>query len=69
MTKRKGKYWQRLKGHPGVPMATMLSFIFPLAGLGNANGWEGGVIAGLVASLVIWMIVLWTARTQPLEGE
>ncbi len=62
-------YWKRLKNHPGVPVATAMSVMFPLAGLGNENDWRVGVIAGAVAALAVWAIVLWTARTQPLPRE
>lgn len=62
-------YWKRLKAHPGVPVATAMSVMFPLAGLANENGRQGGLIAGAVAALAVWAIVLWTARTQPLPRE
>lgn len=62
-------YYKRLRGHPGVPVAGLVSFLFPLAGVGDEKGWLGGVIAGLVAAAVVWAIVLWTARTQPIREE
>jgi fucose permease len=63
------RYFKRLKSHPGVPVAGFLTAVFPLAGLANKNGWQDGVIAGLVAAAVVWLIVLWTARTQPLPED
>ena len=62
-------YWKRLRAHPGVPIAAAGTFFFPLAGLGDENGWQGGVIAGIAASAVVWAIVLWTARTQPIRED
>lgn len=56
-------YWQRLKAHPGVGHAALLTVIFPLAGLANEQP-VTGVVAGLIAATSVWMIVLITARTQ-----
>lgn len=61
-------YLKRLRIHPGVPVASMLTLIFMLAGLGNKN-WLAGVIAGAVVSILMWCVVLWTARTQPLPED
>lgn len=61
-------YWKRLRGHPGVPIAAAGTFFFPAVGLGNSD-WLAGVIAGAVASAVIWAIVLWTARAQPIRED
>lgn len=61
-------YIKRLKAHPGVPVAAMLTVVFPLAGLGNKNTLPG-VAAGLACAAMVWLIVLWTARTQPLPKE
>lgn len=62
-------YWKRLRGHPGVPGACVCTLALPLAGAGNKSGWLGGVIVGLVAAAVVWAIVLWTARKQPIRED
>jgi uncharacterized membrane protein len=48
-------YWQRLKGHPGVPVAAFMTIGGALAG-----GWFGLVVGALT-----WVPVLITARDQP----
>jgi hypothetical protein len=61
-------YWMRLKNHPGVPVATFVSFLFPLVGLLNENlDFLGGLVIGGIATIPVWAIVLWTARTQPVS--
>lgn len=58
-------YWKRLKVHPGVPIATVLSLAGPIVGLMREDGsWWVGLIM-----LVFWIPVLITARTQPLPEE
>jgi hypothetical protein len=49
-------YFKRLQIHPGVPIASMLTVMMGLMG-----GWGGAL-----ASLMFWVPVLITARTQPL---
>lgn len=61
-------YFKRLRAHPGVPVAAMLTIMFLIGGLANKNP-QSGLIDGLAASLSIWLIVLITARTQPLPRE
>ncbi len=62
----KPTYMQRLRSHPGVPTATTLTVVFPLAGLLNEQP-ATGVVAGLIAATSVWLIVLITARTQPVS--
>jgi len=57
-------YWQRLKSHPGPPWAAGFSGLFLWAagdGGGSIGQW---VMSGTLAALM-WSVVLWTARTQP----
>lgn len=58
-------YLKRLSNHPGVPMAALLSFAGPVVALMRPDGeWRVGLI-----TLVFWLPVLITARSQPLPGE
>jgi hypothetical protein len=61
-------YFDRLKNHPGIPVATMLTFAFILAGFANKNP-VFGIALGLVASIFVWITVLITARTQPVQKK
>lgn len=64
------RYWKRLKNHPGVPIASFLTVAFCFAGMGRDDAsLAQGALIGLVTSLFVWAIVLWTARTQPLPKE
>ena len=56
-------YWRRLKAHPGVEIASLLSVAGGFAGLQSDIGFIGGE---LVMGVVVWTPVLITARTQPL---
>lgn len=53
-------YFRRLKHHTGVPIATMITVLFCLAGLANKNikVWWHGLIIGGVASIFVWLVVL-----------
>lgn len=51
------RYIDRLQEHPGIAPAAMISLLFLAAGAGGENG----LIAGGIASLVVWSIVLLTA--------
>ena len=59
-------YCKRLKNHPGVPLAAILTCAFVILGIEKGGG---GMIAGFLGSLVFWAIVLITAITQPLPRE
>ena len=56
-------YWRRLKAHPGLGFATLLTLAGGIAGLQSDIGFIGGA---LVMGVVVWTPVLITARTQPL---
>jgi len=58
-------YFKRLKNHPGVPVATILSIAFFLMGLPDINS----ALFGLVASGIVWVPVLLTAINQPLPRD
>jgi hypothetical protein len=55
-------YLKRLSVHPGVPFASIMTILFLLAGSHS----KSGLIAGTVVAAIMWLVVLWTARTQPL---
>jgi len=57
-------YFKRLKNHPGVPVATILSIAFFLMGLPDSLS-----LFGLVASGIFWVPVLLTAINQPLPRD
>lgn len=71
MRSRKIKYTDRLKEHPGVPLLLILLPMFFVAALGSETSIGGTVSVGraAVGALAAWVvpavIVLWTARTQP----
>lgn len=53
------KYFQRLKEHPGVEVATFMSLITPLACATNKSlTIEQGLIVGLCLSAIPWAMVL-----------
>lgn len=63
-------YWERLKIHPGVPLASLFT------GLGVWLAVTDGIWLAIPAMSIWWVPVLITARTQPLpeppeelEGE
>jgi hypothetical protein len=59
-------YLKRLSNHPGVELAALFTAMFLLAGLSRADSaWQ----VGIVPSVVVWAVVLWTARTQPLPSR
>jgi len=55
-------YLNRLRAHPGVPVATVLTFAFLLAALSNERSPGGAVWGALVFAALVWGVVLWTAR-------
>jgi hypothetical protein len=52
------KFKRRLRQHPGVPVAAVMSVMFILAG---ASAGLVNIVAGLIASLSVWLIVVITA--------
>ena len=64
----KASYFDRLKSHPGIPVAAMLTFAFILGGSANKNP-VFGIVLGLVASIFVWILVLITARTQSVQKK
>lgn len=68
---RKIRYRDRLCAHPGKGMATLLTLY---GGLAGASDETAPIIAGFVAGalsvgVIVWGIVLWTARTQPVRED
>lgn len=65
----KVRYRDRLKAHPGKELATIMTIFGGLAGMANDSfSLGGGFIFGLLAmGIPLWSIVLWTARTQPVD--
>jgi len=57
-------YFQRLKDHPGIGYATVLSIAGFLAGAGNESfiWWQGGLFGLLILGGVCWSLVLWSNR-------
>lgn len=64
-------YLKRLKNHPGVEVAFVMTGLGGFAGIANESmgPFTGAVFGASVMGLVCWPIVLWTARTQPLSKE
>ena len=63
---KKPRYIDRLKQHPGVPIAIAFPIFAALAGA-DRGPW-GMAVCALFGSIV-WIPVLWTARTQPVSRE
>ena len=63
------RYIDRLKAHPGVGMAFLITLMGGLAGMANESmsAMHGFVFGLIVMGAVCWPIVLWTARTQPVD--
>lgn len=59
MSRASDTYWQKLRRHPGVPVAGAMTLLCAVAGA--PDHWIGGALVGAVW----WLPVLWTARTQP----
>jgi hypothetical protein len=58
-------YLNRLKAHPGVPIASLVSVAGPVVALLRHDGvWQIGLFM-----LVFWIPVFITARTQPLPED
>jgi hypothetical protein len=55
-------YLKRLRAHPGVPVAAVLTFAFLLAALSNKHNPGGAMWIALVFAALVWGVVLWTAR-------
>jgi hypothetical protein len=55
-------YLKRLRAHPGVPIAAVLTFAFLLAALSNERSPGGAMWIALVFAALVWGVVLWTAR-------
>lgn len=59
-------YWNNLRRHPGVPVATVLTIMGFVAGIDHlAASIYGGPIGAAVMGLIYWPIVLWTATYMP----
>lgn len=68
---RKIRYRDRLSAHPGKGVATLFTLG---GGLGGAASENMPLLAGFVAGalftgVIVWGIVLWTARTQPVRED
>ncbi len=60
MTRR--TYWQRLRDHPGVPVATFMTFASLVAGL-DRGVWFA-VFAACFVGGCCWGLVLWSNRSR-----
>lgn len=58
--KKKLGYFKKLKTHPGLGTATILTILSFCASAGNKSihSWEGVLILGGCASAVVWSVVL-----------
>jgi len=67
----KPTYLDRLKSHPGVPVASMMTVIGGFSGAANESmgAIDGFIFGACVLGVVCWPIVLWTARTQPVHED
>lgn len=63
----KETYWQKLKRHPGVPMAAAMTFLGAIAGASNPT--KGALLGAIIMGGWMWPIVLWTARDLPDETD
>jgi hypothetical protein len=59
------QYFKRLQNHPGVPIASFLTAAF------SFTAWDSGahILLGFICSLLFWLPVLITARTQPIPKD
>lgn len=55
-------YLKRLRAHPGVPVAGVMTFAFLLAALTSERSPGGAMWIALVFAALVWGVVLWTAR-------
>lgn len=62
-TRRSDNYWKKLKNHPGVLPAALMSMFGVLVAV------EKGILPALPVIIVWWIPVLITARTQPLPED
>ena len=65
----RGLFWKRLKAHPGVPVASAMTAVFLFAGLSNPHSQSVGLASAIIFSAIMWAVVLWTARTNPLPQD
>jgi membrane associated rhomboid family serine protease len=66
------RYIDRLLAHPGLIFPIVFTVYGILAGGFSSNVPSfafGATVGALVCGLPMWAIVLWTARTQPVDGE
>jgi hypothetical protein len=58
------EYLKRLRNHPGLLAATMMTALGALAGSGNESfePLHGAIFGACVMGVFVWPIVLWTAR-------
>lgn len=55
-------YLKRLRAHPDVPVAAVMTFAFLLAALSNEHNPGGAMWAALWLAALVWGLVLWAAR-------
>jgi len=55
-------YLKRLRAHPGIPVAAVLTFAFLHVALCSERGPGGAMWIALVFAALVWGVVLWTAR-------
>lgn len=60
-------YWQRLKRHPGVGIAALMTVAGALAGASRGDGIGVIIFGAVIMGLCVWTPVLLTARKG--EGE
>lgn len=65
------RYRDRLRAHPGKGIATLLTLAGGLAGASRENEpiLVGAAVGVLFMGMIVWGIVLWTARTQPVRED
>lgn len=70
-TVRKIRYRDRLNAHPGKGVATLFALGGGLAGASNESAplLFGAISGALFMGVIVWGIVLWTARTQPIRED
>lgn len=65
------RYIDRLLAHPGLIFPIVFTVYGILAGGFSSNVPSFAIVSvvSIVCGLPMWVIVLWTARTQPVDGE
>ena len=68
---RKIRYRDRLRAHPGKGVATLFTLAGGLMGAANESTTilAGAVMGALFTGVILWGIVLLTARTQPVRED